>query len=202
MVKSSLSVEYSEDKHNFRVTIPQPSTRYLDEFLLLKCCPDMVAAGLFPNMKEVSESMAAYRACKRALPSYELLGDKSVKAIDVGCGGTPRTAALFAFRTAWDCHAVDPCVNDGKDWSRVERLHVHKMSIEEFPLTNDGLLVLLCVHSHVPLGKLVERIEAPSWILISIPCCIEQVLPVESVAEYEDWAVLSPRRTVKVWRKL
>ena len=49
--------------------------------------------------------------------------DAGVTLVAVGDGVTPRTAALFAFRTAWQTVAIDPLMTEPGEWSkRVERL--------------------------------------------------------------------------------
>lgn len=98
------------------------SSSYLDEFLGLRPPPEL--ARLFPNAKEVSESVAVWHALRdRVLPA---LGGVDVAALDadgrrrpaivvVGDGSRPRTAALCAHLlagcaggSAWDCVSVDP----------------------------------------------------------------------------------------------
>lgn len=34
--------------------------------------------------------------------------DNTVKFVSVADGSTPRTAAVVAYRTQWECHSVDP----------------------------------------------------------------------------------------------
>ena len=77
--------------------------RYLNDFIKLnKSAADMLNLGLFPNAKEITESYSAFNAVKTKLKQYEL-GDPGVTVVSVGDGRTPRTAALFAFRTKWQC---------------------------------------------------------------------------------------------------
>src|SRR5579872_7431860 len=42
-----------------------PALRYLNEFTKLKCAPDLLAWGLFPNAKEITESLGAYNAIRK-----------------------------------------------------------------------------------------------------------------------------------------
>ena len=35
-------------------------THYLNYFIKLKCAPDLLAAKLFPNVKEISETLTAF----------------------------------------------------------------------------------------------------------------------------------------------
>lgn len=84
--------------------------RYVDEFLGLRCAPELLEMRLFPNGKEITESMSAYSAARKyvsCLPGFAL-NDPNVSVICVGDGHQPRTATLFAMRTAWSTYSVDP----------------------------------------------------------------------------------------------
>ena len=53
------------------------------------------------NAKELSESFACFNAARVHLAETFLPSDPHVTLLAIGDGLTPRTAALFAFRTAW-----------------------------------------------------------------------------------------------------
>src|SRR6188474_1758259 len=82
---------YHERPDAVELVIRRPTTRYLDQFLALRCAPDLIASGVFPNAKEITESMAAVRALWRNARVDR--HDPRVAAICVGDGVTPRTAA-------------------------------------------------------------------------------------------------------------
>eukprot|EP00960_Hanusia_phi_P004881 141004-Hanusia_phi.AAC.2 len=83
--------------------------KYVDEFLKLDCAPSLIALKLFPNAKEITESMAVYTAFRRLLSAQCMDFDSSDSFVFVGDGTTPRTAAIFAHLTrAGRCVAIDP----------------------------------------------------------------------------------------------
>lgn len=102
-------LRYHESSSTTELVLRKPTTRYFDQFLSLRCAVDLITYGLFPNAKEITESLAAVRAV--FLHSGLDRKDPRIHAVCVGDGGTPRTAAALAFRTAWKCHSVDPLLN-------------------------------------------------------------------------------------------
>ena len=75
----------------------QPSVRYLTEFVRLKCGPDLLALKVFPNAKEVTESVAAHTAL-REWPGAREFG-RPWRAYVIGDGHAPRTGAFIAMMT-------------------------------------------------------------------------------------------------------
>ncbi len=45
-------VNINENNNSFGITINKPSLRYLNEFVRLKCGPDLLLSRFFPNAKE------------------------------------------------------------------------------------------------------------------------------------------------------
>lgn len=181
------------------------SLRYLDEFVKLRCSPDLLALGVFPNAKEITESMAAYHTVRQHLRDYHS-DDPHVSVFVIGDGNTPRTAALFAFRTRWTCYSIDPRLPRDKTWD-VKRLHVLPAKVEDVH-QGDALdaqrFLIVAVHSHAVLAHALERFRCPPErrAVVAIQCCVPQVLPGRAPdLEYRDWAVLSPENLVKVWRR-
>ncbi|RQM20317.1 hypothetical protein B5M09_006706 [Aphanomyces astaci] len=88
------------------------SLRYLDEFVGdLTCSAQMLAWGLFPDAKEVSETMGVFNAVRKLGLHEKDTAPPGVHdgIVIVGDGVTPRTAAMFAYRTkGWTCYSVDP----------------------------------------------------------------------------------------------
>lgn len=173
----------------------KPSLRYIDEFIRLRCATDLLHWRLYPNAKEITESMAAYEAVRRYFwkRGYNPR-DSTIRLIAVGDGSTPRTAALFAVRTNWECYSIDPALND-KDWSAIRRLHICRSRIEDH--TFQGPTIVVAVHSHASL-EAVQRVCGKCPI-VAIPCCVPQTIEVEPDIQYEDMGILSPERSVRVW---
>ena len=100
-------------------------SRYVTELLKLACGPELVRLRLFPDAKELTESFAANNAARSFLWSKNAAGrarvdpaDAAVTCVAVGDGNTPRTAALFAFLTRWQCVAVDPEMVEWREWGK------------------------------------------------------------------------------------
>jgi hypothetical protein len=70
----------------------------MDELVRLGCAPELLSMKLFPDSKEITESMAMFNAV-RQLEGFEQEGEEVDGIVCVGDGMSPRTAALFAFRT-------------------------------------------------------------------------------------------------------
>lgn len=189
----------SQNAHGTTLHIASPSRRYMDEFICLKCAPDLLAAKVFPNSKEVTESMAAFNAVRRELGATSF-GDRNITLLDVACGARPRTAALFACRTKWNTIAVDPILKADKSISPIKRVEMRQCKIEETRVGVEGLLVITAVHAHVKLETILSSCKAPNILLIAMPCCQPLFLPSLPDKEYEDYGCWSPERTVKIWR--
>lgn len=201
--RSSL-IEYRDTEQQVNVIIKRPSNRYLNEFIGLKCAPDLLAWGVYPNVKEITESAAAFEAVRtRMIPR---LSDKSISVLCVGDGRTPRTAAMFACRSAWAVWSIDPNLSMVAWESKIKRLHPFRGRFEDFDPQCDSLLkaaglwddvIVVAVHSHAALEQ-AKRFNP--LMVVAIPCCKPQMfddrLPDK---EYTDWGIHSPERTVKVW---
>lgn len=175
------------------------SLRYVSELFLLRCGPDLLALNVFPNLKEVTESFGAFNAVRNHLKDWDL-GDRSITCVAVGDGATPRTATTFAFRSRWECRSVDPIMD--KSWlaeGRIERLRCEALRIEDYMVVADRVLVV-AVHSHARLPVTLKSIVAERIAVVAIPCCVELELPAPPDVEYQDFGILSPERTVRVWK--
>jgi hypothetical protein len=103
-------IKFRESASEISLTVPKPSLRYLDEFVTLKCAPDLLTAKIFPDAKEITESMAAFNAYRRHLMGRIDINNPRVLVIAVGDGIHPRTSSLFAMRTKFTCISVDPAL--------------------------------------------------------------------------------------------
>lgn len=197
-------VTQSETKYGISLYVTKPSMRYIDEMIQSACFSDLLAWELFPNTKEITESCAAYAAVRRHLWRYNYRpGDKDIRLIAVGDGSTPRTAAMFACRTAWDCHSVDPNLRTQTSrWSPIQRLTMHRKRIEEMNFKDDRPTIIVAVHSHAKLPESVQAVHSSRMALVAIPCCVPLELPRDPDTIYSDYGILSPERTVKVWLKV
>lgn len=197
----------------------KPTLRYMTELLHMKCAPDLLALGLFPNAKELAESMATYNAVRRHLPGFAM-DDPGVALVAVGDGHVPRTAALFAYRTSWMCHSVDPAMREITWGNRVRRLESWRVRAEDlvgqngshgWPLGSEDTVVwnhvptsavIVGVHTHARWDAML-RLTASSMLrvaMVVMPCCEPEALPPGGFdASYDDEGVPSPDRTIYVY---
>ena len=187
--------------HGRLTAFGSPTLRYLDELTKCKCAPDLLAIKVFPNAKEVTESFGAYNAVRTHLSRAGWrLDDPTIAVVCVGDGCTPRTAATFAYRSAWKCWSVDPLLKG--DWSRVARLTVLPHMVEACSFDGADRVVIVAVHSHAPLDAAVRAVHAREIAVVAMPCCVRQMLPQRPDVAYLDWGVWSPERMVMVWRNV
>ncbi|ETV90763.1 hypothetical protein H310_14501 [Aphanomyces invadans] len=190
---------------------PPMSLRYLNEFVgKLQCGPQLLQLQIFPDAKEVSESMGLFNAARRFL---DLDGaDESIDGIVVvGDGSTPRTAVMFAYRTkGWTCYSVDPEMRLPSDaepvpWDGIEKVVPIRAKIEDIQINLRRAIVVL-VHAHVTLDQALSSIHAESIVgVLTVPCCNwygnqERLLQRHPDIVYDDFSILSDHREVRVWR--
>lgn len=185
-----------------------PSNRYIEEFVRLRCSPDLLARRVFPNAKEITESFAAYSAAKTLDWSFK---DRSINVVVVGDGTTPRTGATFAFRTGWRVTSVDPRLK-GTLWN-TDRLNCFIGRIEDFQLVSSRPVLIVAVHNHACLTAAVRSIKAPLTACIAIPCCKKQEIrmpnpcppfyvPVPPDYDFADPGIWSDKNKVLIWKNI
>lgn len=217
-MKSKTVVTYKENTSSINVEIKKSTLRYLTEFIRLKCAPDLLIEELFPNAKEITESMAAYNAIRKNLLGKYNLRDSHVDCIVVGDGCTPRTGALVAMRTNWIVYSIDPRLRVSEEifgghvapHKGVNRLYLLNKKIEQLQnhmtYTNTHPLIVLCVHSHAKLSETVQAIKkvyTQKFALISMPCCVEDDLPYRQPdITYEDWGIHSEKRIINIYTEV
>lgn len=185
-------------------------TRYTDELLSLRCAPQLLTLRLFPDAKELSESFACFHAARSRLSARFAASDPAVTMLAIGDGLTPRTAALFAFRTAWTCIAIDPLMREPDRWaSEVERLCAVRATVQAAGEAGGGWeadrVLLVLPHAHVGLKTCLRHVRwRAALAAVVMPCCnwygadsTDGVGP--PAFEEEDGGVVSPHRLVRVW---
>lgn len=170
----------------------------MDEFCQLVCGPDLLQLKIFPNAKEITESMAAFSAVRAHLWQWFRPSDPSVNLIAVGDGVLPRTASLFAYRSAWQCHSIDPRLTARE--LPVNRLSLWRRKIEECSFTGLQQAVIVAVHSHANLEAAIAAVQAQRIGVVAIPCCVPQTLSRVEIEVYEDVGIWSPQRMVHIWQ--
>lgn len=199
---------------------------YLDKVFGKSCFPRLIQLKLFPGAKDVSEAYGALHAVWQHFPVAS--PEARVVCVSVGDGSTPRAAGLGAFLTQWHCIAVDPGLRSewtGDEPQGVHRLTGLCSKIED--VAGDGwksatapifqnmgvpeALVLVAIHSHhrflrnasVPALRFALGAENLPTCLVSIPCCFP-FRDVEDLGRrpdvcFDDWAILSDKREVRMW---
>ena len=210
-------VNYNETSTDLKVTFKKASLRYLDEFIKLKCAPDLLLNHLFPNAKEITESMAAFNAYRKNLMFSYPPTEEHTTCLVIGDGVTPRTGAVFAMRTKFEVTSVDPVI-------RLKLGHIYHENINNLVMLKEraekiyydifcpkytlNKLIIVAIHSHAPLDKLIKRIEETTDIkefaIISIPCCyednIEHLDTINKIASYNDWGIHSEKRRINIYK--
>jgi len=193
----------SEAINNVLWSYNQGQYKYLNEFIKYdKSARDMLALGLFPNAKEITESSSALNAVLSKLKFYDR-ADPNVTLVSVGDGRTPRTAALFAFRTKWQCISIDPQLKQEKIpyWEQnVERLKCYPNKVEDLDLCFKKC-VIVAVHSHADLHSTLQHIRGEVRSMVAIPCCVSYNHELKP-KEFRDAGIWSPKNLVKVWRSI
>jgi hypothetical protein len=88
------------------------SMMYLNQFLGWDCSRALLNMELFPDAKEITESVGCLWAIKQHMDSISWQ-EKEVTCIVVGDGIRPRTAALACFLTKWRrVISVDPLISE------------------------------------------------------------------------------------------
>jgi len=170
--------------------------QYISQFMKLTCAGRLLQENLFPNPKEITESMGAIEAIRKH--GYD--PKDNVTCIVIGDGHKPRTGAMIAFRSMYEVIVVDPAC----DWNKsFDRLTVIKDYIENVKLPSVDKALIVCVHSHADPVKSWNCIEAKEKIMIAIPCCIPykvKGMP-DLYDSYIDPMIISPHNEILVWKK-
>lgn len=173
---------------------------YVDMIMKLRCAPDLLARRLFPNAKEWEESFGMFQAVKSVVGTKEL-GRRDITLVSVGDGHTPRTAALFAHMSAWQCISIDPQLRQ-KEY-KISRLQTFRSKVEDLKLHYGGHhLIIVGVHAHISLQKTLNSILPANFTrrsLFFMPCCVKSDLPVPPDKVIVDRHIRSPHNEIQVW---
>lgn len=200
MSKQSVQFTVSETHQGLTVWVQKPTARYFDEFVQLKCAPDLLRLGLYPNGKEVTESFAMYRGIVKLVGAQRLA--ESITLVDVGCGKQPRNGALFAMRSRWNCTSLDPNLDptwEGESHG-VQRLQCHRMRVEDYRCEAEGPVIVAMVHAHVDVPTVLKSFKAQKeLLLVTMPCCVPSRMDQPPNTDYYDHGCWSPHRHIYVW---
>jgi len=175
--------------------------RYINKALGLSCFPDIATLKIFPNGKEITESFGAFEATKRFIPFFNH-ADNNLDIVCVGDGRTPRTAATFAFLTKNKVYSIDPNLKTPEYFEKnIQRLKCLRSKVEDIDF-NSEKVIIVAVHSHAPLNKVLENIKGDQRALVAIPCCISHKHSKNPDLEYNDPGIWSQKNLVKIWTEI
>ncbi len=192
------------------ITLELPYLKYIDEFLHLKCRDDLLKTGWFNNAKEITESMAVFKAYFKYF--YEKVNNPII--IVIGDGVFPRTASLFAFRTPYWIVSIDPLLKIDNEikyfdfpyrlWgikSKIENININYSQIFTLPSYFENCILIFC-HSHASIKQSILTLKSlyKHFYIISMPCCVPDDLPILPFKNYEDYGVFSPKRRINLYK--
>ena len=136
-------------------------TTYLDRLFAMRCFLDMMELRVFPDAKDITESMGALQAAtvhffndtssidgQKVTPGNGCWKFDDVLCLVIGDGNTPRTATLVSFLTQWTSVSIDPELRDewvGSSPKGVHRLYGVRDTFEPPRWLCDSLVSQKCV---------------------------------------------------------
>ncbi len=173
----------------------KPNTEYINRFFRMNCAVDLMRLKMFPDAKEVTESLAMVNACKNLPNAFDDRRRSDINVVVVGDGHRPRTGALFACLTRWNCVSIDPEMVQ-EIWP-IYRLKCYKKKVEDVKLHFEGPLIIVLPHSHAKPSKCIENLTTDSTLcIINMPCCVpSDILHYEHIS-YKDSRVWSPKNRI------
>jgi hypothetical protein len=178
--------------------------RYIEEFFKLRCASDLLALQVFPNAKEITESMGCFSAVRENLLDDTIRFDNpNITVYVVGDSTKPRTGALFALRTAWTVISIDPMLVQ-KEYN-VKRLFLVNKKIEDYEdgLDNVNPIIIVLPHSHARLPIVMGKLKTTSVRhIVSLPCCVPHEIGDKKYIGYRNPGIWSEKNTIKVWKNI
>ena len=214
----SVTVTYNNEG-TAHVAIPNKHVKRIDTFLGRECALDLLALGLYPDAKEISEAESMRRACVLKLNMRP--GCSKTTAVIVGDGKVPRLGALLAFTTRWNVFSIDPLMEFNPIEKGVRNLTVFKDKVQNIEKLDWGeqhpcRIVLCAPHSHVDFNigaQLIKNsIHDPKLVAVvnavASPCCMTQKLfdrdgeEVVCHQRYMDLGNWSTKASIMMWHHI
>lgn len=158
-------------------------TKYLDRFIkCLECAPELLKMKIFPDAKEVTESMAAFAHLTgiifpNSVHNHPCIEDVSQETrsndaiVCIGDGSTPRSAALFALSIKnWECYSIDPQLKEGFIHTHLNEIKKRKRDTDK--IRHDTRSMWESVPNLHILGERIQRvrIRCRKCIIVMIHC--------------------------------
>lgn len=179
--------------------------QYMRKFVKLNCAADLLAAKVFPNAKEITESMGCFHAVESCLLDDIIkFKNPNIVVCVIGDGTKPRTGMLFAMRTAWTVYSIDPMLD--MTWCYpVRRLFTINKKIEDYKEGTNFTkpIIIILPHSHAKMVDVLARLKTTNVRhIVSIPCCVLHEIDGKKYIGYQDSGIWSEKNTVKVWKNV
>lgn len=199
--------KYKNGGMETRHEIEQPALHYINWFWYLVSHGKLPFEifSLFPNVKEQSESVAAYKTLVQH-------GLDHAEIIVVADGKNPRTGALFAhLHPTSTVYSIDPIMKEKYvDDQILPNLTAYANTIQDWVKTKktslSTRLFIVAIHPHVVFSEYINDLlklypTNCKVVILSIPCCFKQSLPFQQIYNTWDMNILSEKRNVIVWER-
>lgn len=150
-------------------------------------------------LKEITESVGAYKAVKDHFKS--LLFNKDTTIVAVGDGTKPRTASIFWAESPCQVYSIDPrlSIKSKIYYPFRDRLTIYKSKMEDVKIEANKVIVV-SVHGHASLESILHNITAKEMHMVEIPCCFPfKNVPCQKIESYVDHSILSEKNYVNVY---
>lgn len=194
------TVKFMKNKQFDNRHIP---AKYIARFMAWNSAPDMLEMKLFPNIKEVAESMSMFYCVESLLMNWdEYIRDnrrnQNINVVVVGDGHRPRTGALFAYSTKWNVVSIDPEMKS-VDYP-IQRLKCYDCKVEDVPDIDfgDEPLIIIYPHSHAPVQVGWDKFQSTRKWLIKMECCTKDKLDLPYYA-FRDTNAITAANQIFIW---
>lgn len=177
--------------------------KYIARFLSWHSAADMLEQNMFPNIKEIAESMSMFYCVEEKLMSWDKYlkdnrGNNNVNIIVVGDGHRPRTGAVFAYSTKWKVISIDPEMKSTDH--NIQRLECFKCKVEDMPQHDfgDEPCIIILPHSHAPVQECWNKFESTRKWLIKMECCTKDKLDLPYYA-FRDVNAITQANQIFIW---
>jgi len=174
--------------------------KYVNRFIGWNSAAEMLEMKLFPNIKEIAESVSMLYCVEQKLMGWDTDIEKKredINVVVIGDGVSPRTACVFAFHTNWNCYSIDPLLR--KEEYPVRKLKVYQKEIKEVKLNfGDQITIIIMPHSHAPIEECWNNVQSTRKWLIKLECCTKDRLDFPGIT-YRDKYAITPENQIFIW---
>lgn len=177
--------------------------KYIARFFSWNSAPDLLERKIFPNIKEIAESMSMFNVVENMIFNWDddikqLRKENDVTVVVVGDGHSPRTAAIFCYLTGWNVISIDPEMRK-TDWD-IQRLTCYNKRVEEVENMNfgDKPVIIIYPHSHAPVQIGWDKFQSTRKWLIKMECCTKDKLNLPYYSFRDEYAITKANQ-IFIW---